>query len=691
MNDEVHACFPLRGHPSNAVTSVMEAIPSQANLHLMSYFFRRPRVVLLLQVLLVAWFAGPAGAVEAEQTLKLNYGWNAVWLEVEPTDASGGSLTCDQVFRADGFRIDRIASQIGGIGTADFTSDPESLFNQGGWDVWASDPASGETASIAVRANHAYLVHVTTLDGAVQDGAAAGTLSLRGKVAWDRPAWNKGSFNLVGFGVQGDPTFSSMLAASGIVVDGPIGAAANVQRLNSATGAWEAVKGADLLESGRAYWINVPYTLSGNGWAGPVEMDFPGAVSGSLGFGSGPGSLEVVNPADAAAAPVLMSSRELTFSNLEKTGPAQHQVTLSRLAPAAADPAANELLFFALEAVPDALQWRVQAADFTLGWQATSLGAGASQSVTVGVLRNWTTGSYLREHLYRVSVSLEGGSTYRYLPVTATQANLPAEEDDSPTSPTTGLWSGQIVLNSVTSLATLGAPLQKTPSRLALQIYIHVDAAGQARLVPRSVLMQTKTASQEVDSSPVLVVDESRIPYYEGIQQRADGTKVGLRLETVSFDLPRDMSAAQLSPSLRSSVAQAQGVADPAAVSDADVTAYFSLDSRTSRPPDLPEIYHLSWPLEGQLGVGKTLGTSSAAPLTLDPFHRTNPFRHAFHPQHGVGYPISRRFSLTVEASPDPTLLTGTYQETTLGLARQDLVAEGTLSLRRVSPVATLK
>jgi hypothetical protein len=662
----------------------------------MSSFFR-PLVVLLFRLLLVAWFSGGAAAVETDQTLKLNYGWNAVWLEVEPTDASGGSLTCDQVFRADGFRIDRIASQVGSIGTVDFTSDPESLFNQGGWDVWASDPASGETASIAVRANHAYLVHVATLDGAVQDGAAAGTLSLRGKVTWDRPAWNKGSFNLVGFGIQGVPTFSSMLAASGIVVDGPLGAAANVQRLNSATGAWEAVKGADLLESGRAYWINVPYTLPGQGWAGPVEIGFSGAVSGSLAFGSGPGSLEVVNPADAAAAPVLMSSRELTFSNLEKTGLAQHQVTLSRLAPAAADPAANELLFLALEAVPTALQWRVQAADFTLGWQAASLGAGASQSVTVGVRRNWTTGSYLREHLYRVSVSLEGGSTYRYLPVTATQANLPADDDDdddednNPASPTTGLWSGEIVLNSVTSLATAGAPLQKTPSRLALQIHIHVDAAGQARLVPRSVLMQTKTTSPEVDSSPVLVIDETRIPYYEGIQQRADGTKVGLRLETVSFDLPRDMSAAHLSPSLRSSVAQAQGVADPAAVSDADVTAYFSLDSRTSRPPDLPELYYLSWPLEGQLGVGKTLGTSSAAPLTLDPFHRTNPFRHVFHPQHGVGYPISRRFSVTVEASPAPTLLTGTYQETTLGLARQDIVAEGTLSLRRVSPVATLK
>ena len=121
----------------------------------MSHSFRRPLVVLLLQVLMVAWFAGPAGAVEADQALKLTYGWNAVWLEVEPTDASGGSLTCDQVFQSNDFLIDRVASPVGEIGTAEFTSDPESLFNQGGWDVWAANPQSGETANIAVRANHA--------------------------------------------------------------------------------------------------------------------------------------------------------------------------------------------------------------------------------------------------------------------------------------------------------------------------------------------------------------------------------------------------------------------------------------------------------------------------------------------------------------------------------------------------------
>ena len=692
MNDEVHACFPLRGHPSDAVTSVMEAIPSQANLHLMSYFFRRPRVVLLLQVLLVAWFAGPVAAVEADQTLKLNYGWNAVWLEVEPTDASGGSLTCDQVFRADGFRIDRIASQVGSIGTAEFTSNPESLFNQGGWDVWASDPASGETASIAVRANHAYLVHVTTLDGAVQDGAAAGTLSLRGKVAWDRPAWNKGSFNLVGFGVQGDPTFSSMLAASGIVVDGPIGAAANVQRLNSATGAWEAVKGADLLESGRAYWINVPYTLSGNGWAGPVEMDFPGAVSGSLGFGSGPGSLEVVTPANPAETPVLMSAAELTFSSLEASGGPQHQVTLTRLAPTGSDPAASDLQFFALQPVPLELKWQTQSVDFTAGWLAASVNPASSRSITVGVKRNWSSGLNFREHLYRVSVSLSGGSVYRYLPVRAINADLStAPGSTAPTSQFTGLWAGQIILNSVTSLGTAGSPVQATTGELPMQIFIHVDSAGQARLVPRSILMQTKTASPDIAPTQVLVVDETRIPYLDGVQQRADGTRVGLRLETVTFDLPRDISAAHLSASLRSKVATAQGIASPAEVADADVSAYFSLGTRPSRPPDLPETYYLTWPLDGQLGLGRMVGTGASSPLTLDAFHRSNPFRHAFHPQHGAGYPVSRSFSITFDAAPDPTILTGTYQETTRGLARQDIVSKGGISLRRITTADTLQ
>lgn len=657
----------------------------------MSPSFRRLLVVILVQVSMLAVGARTLGAAEINQALKLEYGWNAVWLEVGPVDAEGRALTCEQVFQSDDFTVDRVASPVGEIGTAEFTSDPESLFNQGGWDVWAANPQSGETANVVIRANHAYLVHVSPKTGSAQDGEAAGVLNVQGEVVFYRPAWTKGEYNLVGFGVEGAPTFASLMAGSGITVDGPLGAAAHVQKLNAATGGWQPVKGTDAVESGKAYWINVPYTLVGNGWTGPVETDFSDAVSGVLAFGSGPGSLEVVNPADAGADTLLMSSAELTFSNLDAAGSTSRQVTLTRLAPAGSDPDADELRFFALEPVPLDLKWRTQSTDFLTGWQAVSLGAGASRSVTVGVMRNWSTGSNFREHLYRIGTSLSGGTVYRYLPVRATHANLTVESDAAPASQFAGLWFGQIVLDSVASLTTAGAPMQDTPSQLPLQIYIHVDAAGQARLVPRSMLMQTKTASDESSPSQVLVVDETRIPYYEGIQQRADGTRVGLRLETVSFDLPRDLGAARLSVALRNSVAEAQKIEDPAAVTDADVLAYFALGSRSSRPPDLPELYFLSWPLAGQLGVGRVLETAASAPLTLDAFHRSNPFRHAFHAQHGAGYSVSRSFSITFDAAPDPAILTGIYQETTRGLARQEIVSRGGISLRRVSTADRLQ
>ena len=646
--------------------------------------------------MIVCWAAAQtcslASAAGFSQTLPLRYGWNAVWLEVGPVDADGQALTCDQVFQADGFLVDRVASPVGEIGTAEFTSDPESLFNQGGWDVWAANPQSGETANIAIRANHAYLVHVTPKTGSARDGEAAGVLTVQGEVVFYRPVWTKGEYNLVGFGVQGAPTFASLMAGSGITVDGPLGAAANVQKLNAATGAWEPVKGTDVVQSGQAYWINVPYTLVGNGWSGPVETDFSGSISGAWNFGSGPGSLAVLNPADLAADPVLMTPGELTFSNLEGSGGAAHQISIARLAAAGTDSGANDLQLWALEAVPQELKWQTQSVDFFAGWQVASVTAGGSRSITVGVKRNWSSGLDLREHLYRVSVSLSGGTVYRYLPVRAIRADLStAPGSTAPASQFTGLWAGQIILNSVTSLATEGAPVQASAGELPLQIFIHVDAAGQARLVPRSVLMQTRTASPDIAPTPVLVVDETRLPYLDGVQQRSDGTRVGLRLETVTFDLPRDLSAGHLSASLRSKVAAAQGISNPADVADGDVLDYFTLGSRTSRPPDLPETYYLSWPLDGQLGLDRTMGTGTSSPLTLDAFHRSNPFRHAFHAQHGAGYPVSRSFSITFDAAPDPTILTGTYQETTRGLARQDIVSKGGISLRRISTADTLR
>src|SRR5690606_8896054 len=115
------------------------------------------------------------------------------------------------------------------------------------------------------------------------------------------------------------------------------------------------------------------------------------------------------------------------------------------------------------------------------------------------------------------------------------------------------------------------------------------------------------------------------------------------------------------------------------------------LAAQTRRPPDLVEAYHVTWPLEGSLGPGAVLRTSGAAPLTLDPFHRANPFRHAYHPSHGAGYALARSLTVTFDAAQSSGLLNGTYQETISGLSAHPVTVRGRIVLSRISRVTELQ
>jgi len=719
--------------------------------------------------------ACPAATIT--QTLNLKYGWNAIWLEVGPVSADGTAKTASEVFGAtgSGFVIDYAATPIEVRGPNTFVSDPNELYNLGGWEVWSDPPpSSGQIDNFAVRANHGYIVFVrpdgtsaTSCDDllALNDpakvcGESAGQLAVRGVAEFYRPSWTKGEYNLVGFGVAGAPRFDALMSGSGIsftsvlqgpavpcgngrceipetettcpvdcsggvVPEPPLPSFAPVLRLD-ATGLWSKVGATDTVSSGEAYWMLVPYAFKGAGWSGPVEIDFPGAISGAWNFGSGPASLSVVDTAtvqtvtDQNGSSEIYDTRqvtpsEVTFSNLDALSgdPAgtSHVITLQQVTLTnAEDPPANEAALTApvldvlpLEPVPEELYWRtVIVSGDPWQWEATAgtaLAAGKSLTVTLGVdadRGNWKDQPNYRELLFRAEVSLDGGGTvYSYVPVVASNSLILEEETSEPVDAFTGLWAGQVTLGAVTSLADDAQAVQRTPSMLPMEIYIHVDAAGTPRLLSRGILMQTKTASEEVEPTPVLVVDETRIPYLEGIRERPDGLREGLRLETGAYDMPRDYSGTSYS--------------------------FAALSTMRERPSDLPETYYLSWELGGALGVGREIytgdaeysycdtnaapcepadpldpavcGRCSRSPLTLDPFHRSNPFRHAYHPDHAAGLPIERGFSIVFDESADPDLLTGVYQETTRGLTREgtNIVSVGLVELRRVSTVAELQ
>lgn len=640
-----------------------------------------------LLVLLLAFGSLPANAVEYGQTISLSYGWNAVWLEVEPRDTNGLMVTAADVFTSDDFIIDMVAVLINPEGTAEFSTDPGQLFNQPDWKVWSRSPSSTETDAIVVRGNQAYLLHVIPTTGALTNGVPAGDLVLTGEVSFYRPAFARGSYNLTGFSVEGSPTFEALLRSAEYSFSAtPAGSP--VQRLNPATGLWEGAGGHDVVESGRAYWISVPFDLVSSKYAGPVAVDFMTAPLGSLQFGYSPASTPVQefgNPSNT----FLVVPGEMTFSSFETEGAANHTVTLTKLT----DPGDTDIELYRLERVPDQLNWRNDSNGILSELAIGTLAPGDSQTITLGLRRNWSSEGDFREHLYRISVALAGGSVYYYLPVSAGNADItPEDQPVDNAADFAGLWLGDVIIDAASSITEAARPVRATSSRVPLRMMIHVDTNGAPVMLAHVMQMQTKTADPSVAPREVLILDESQIPFYEGIVERG-GKKVGVRYETVTYDLPRDNRVSSQSTNFLNLVlaSSTNGYTNLAQITDADVSAY--LASRDSRPPSLEEVYYKEWPLAGVFGPGNHVGTATDAPLRLDAFHRTNPYRHAYHPQHGAGYDIVRAFTIRFDADYETGsgLLTGTYEETTSGIATVDLISRGRIQLQRVSFVGEME
>lgn len=194
-------------------------------------------------------------------------------------------------------------------------------------------------------------------------------------------------------------------------------------------------------------------------------------------------------------------------------------------------------------------------------------------------------------------------------------------------------------------------------SEFSMRLLIHVDSAGQVRLLKQVIQMwQNGTTEPDpndpeilVEATPgrfVLLTDDTLIPSFSGASLR-DGVPVGKRLSTAHFDYPGNELA-----------------------------------------------------MVGDFGGSNTL----TATITLAPGFPTNPYRHKFHPDHdnlgpqGVtvaeAFEISRDIELDFSAT-DPTgfnapdygfgTVGGTYREEIAGLHRNSIRIAGTFRLRRVA------
>jgi hypothetical protein len=207
-----------------------------------------------------------------------------------------------------------------------------------------------------------------------------------------------------------------------------------------------------------------------------------------------------------------------------------------------------------------------------------------------------------------------------------------------------GLWTGEISVDKVSEVRNSPDTPTATASEFNMNILVHQDQSGQARLV-KDVTVMRKTLD-DGNYKIVLLTDDTLIPNYEGVIKR-NGEMIGVRLGSVFYDF----------------------------------------DGKTKN-------------LTGQVKKG---GTLSAAIECAAGFS-SNPYRHKYHPDHREGVSFTRNITLEIRENPADTdasgnpkrsgygveWLEGVFRETVSGLHKIDIHAEGTFTLQKISQVGAL-
>ena len=419
------------------------------------------------------------------QTIALTTGWNAIWVEVEPTNSAVGCVFTNQP-------VESIWPYSDKLTPVEFIQNlSEEPWNNPGWRRWfpPDSPRAMLTTLFTVHAGKSYLVKMTN----------AATLTITGLPTLKAMQWEPDAFNLRGFQVSSTaaPTFAEFFAASGAHVGQP------VYRLDSAMGGWtNAALTTERVRPGVAYWV---YCKGASTYSGPLKVKLDQGFN--LDFGS------VLKRKNLFLQNLTDSSMSIGINDLLKNGSSPLALLLW------------QTNGFGQQPLPASFQ--------------TSLAAGVTERMQLAIQREAFTGGS-----YRTILEITNQLGSRVLVEVSAEKQVPGALGSS--SAYTGLWVGNASVSNVcevNSLINITNPLP-TKSAFELRVLVHVDTNGVARLLKEVIQMwQNGTttnnaqgyAAMERPGRYVLVTDDSLIPQFRGATVR-DGTSVGRRISSVGFD-----------------------------------------------------------------------------------------------------------------------------------------------------------
>lgn len=461
-------------------------------------------------LLFTAAIATQARAASVTQTIELQPGWNAIYIEVEPEVNA-----IEQVFA--GIPLASVWRWIPDDRPVSFIQDPdEELLTIDGWYGYfpVDRPESVLTNLYSINANQAYLVKL--------QGSSPRTLEISGRPALRSLSWRTDGFQLMGFHVDpgNGPSFDSWFNGS------KAHEGQSIYKLDD-NGQWAEITQPQIerIKSGEAYWV---FTRGRSSWQGPlaVEIDFGERLD--FGASVARNTLVVRNRSGA--------SNQIRIRRLDAESPVP-------LALATRDEETGDK------------EWPVIPGQTTF-----SLPVDESRILEFGIRRS----ELFSNNASQIIEISNGLGSRRLVDVSAavfqpsaaaasTQAARGGAklQNTLTTDPRfAGLWLGVVTIENVSMAQRGGVVPVPTGSGFPLRMIVHVDGGGNVVLL-KDVIQMWKEGTYKPDpDNPgydivdepgrfVLVTDDSLLPQFDGAVLR-DGEPVGVRMSTAAYDFEGD-------------------------------------------------------------------------------------------------------------------------------------------------------
>ncbi|MBN2505493.1 MAG: hypothetical protein JXQ71_02245 [Verrucomicrobia bacterium] len=471
--------------------------------------------------------AGAAFGQWTTQTLALQPGWNAVFLEIQPEPAE-----CDALFG--GLPVERVWGWNRRFTSVQFIQDASELtVPNPDWLLYLppTHRLAGEMTLFSLHAGKCYLIKLA------QD-AAPTNWSIRGKAVVRKVAWLSDSLNLAGFRMPAGvaPTFQQFFSGSTNHLAGPF------CRL-SAAGAWQQIPATFSMRSGEAFWVR---TQGKSEFVGPLDIVLEQSTGLDFGRVLQEQTLRIRNASAAARTVVLTTLPSEAPSSAD--GPAvAGDVPLSYWVESSSTNIVgwtNLPPVLVRSNLASGAEWAIRLAVRRAGMAPYAAPAGGAGGLYQSLIEVTDVPSLTRVVL---PVSAAGPADLSGAALGMARVAGQGGSGALPLQP--GLWMGSVVLDEVSQPASF-TPLepQPTPATFQFRVLLHMDSSGTVRLLQKVLQMWQEGTLKPDPQDParlvvdqpgrfVLLTDESlaaQIPGLTGATLR-DGTPVGRRFSTVAF------------------------------------------------------------------------------------------------------------------------------------------------------------